>query len=439
MRARHSSRALITGFHTKIALPAKSVSLSSTLEPRRLQVPYTDTRLLLGSSDHFDSPKKQYFPGLRPPQGQRHLFTTASMKPVPFRKTSFTTPQNSIDAEFSSPLNPSSPMNADSEDTPEPQMPSAMQKSNGKIIPFEGNNSEKKHSSSNLFARSGRGEIATIKPYSNAGACKVDKRRRRLMDRDVRSAPRRSSNEWDSEERRSSSEGKSHKKESPTRQMSFIPSVLTFIDEHPGLPSTLSIYVQFLFNCFIALCLMYVLYGMFSTLRHDIDEKAMMESSEILAEMAVCAREFKENRCERESRVPAMETVCNSWEKCMARDPYMVGRSRLSAGMFAEIFNSFIEPISWKAIVSLDCQPRTICLCADTIFNSWSAGQSSLAVLRSTISVLGCTDRGSIHHNNRHHIISPHTCILRLNTIWAITQVTSNIILHIRTIWLCRE
>lgn len=98
---------------------------------------------------------------------------------------------------------------------------------------------------------------------------------------------------------------------------------------------------------------MYVLYGIYSTIRNDIDERAMMESSEILAEMAVCAREFKENRCERDSRVPAMETVCNNWEKCMQRDPLKVGRSRLSAGMFAEIFNSFIEPISMKAMVRL--------------------------------------------------------------------------------------
>ena len=98
---------------------------------------------------------------------------------------------------------------------------------------------------------------------------------------------------------------------------------------------------------------MYVLYCIYSTIRNDIDERAMMESSEILAEMAVCAREFKENRCERDSRVPAMETVCNNWEKCMQRDPLKVGRSRLSAGMFAEIFNSFIEPISMKAMVRL--------------------------------------------------------------------------------------
>ena len=102
---------------------------------------------------------------------------------------------------------------------------------------------------------------------------------------------------------------------------------------------------------------MYVLYGIYSTIRNDIDERAMMESSEILAEMAVCAREFKENRCERDSRVPAMETVCNNWEKCMQRDPLKVGRSRLSAGMFAEIFNSFIEPISMKAMVRLTNKP----------------------------------------------------------------------------------
>ena len=135
--------------------------------------------------------------------------------------------------------------------------------------------------------------------------------------------------------------------------MGVIPSILTFIDAHPTLPNTLSIYVQFFLNLFLAFLVMYVLFGIFTTIRNDIDEKAISESSEILAEMASCAREFKENRCERETRVPAMESVCNNWEKCMQRDPYKVGRSRLSAGMFAEIFNSFIEPISMKAIVSL--------------------------------------------------------------------------------------
>ena len=212
---------------------------------------------------------------------------------------------------------------------------------------FEGKRPYKKSSSPGLFSKFsslGRGEVGQRSHLTvTRSKGRIQKRRRRDGDPDVRSAPRCSSNDSDFEENPGSSEG--------NQQMGFIPSVLTFIDAHPGLPNTLSYYVQFLLNLFLALCVMYVLYGIFSTISNDISERAMMESSEILAEMAVCAREFKENKCERDSRVPAMEMVCNNWEKCMQRDPYKVGRSRLSAGMFAEIVNSFIEPISLKAIV----------------------------------------------------------------------------------------
>ena len=192
-----------------------------------------------------------------------------------------------------------------------------------------------------------------------------EKRRRRDVDRDISLAPRRSSANSDSEEEHASNQDEVRLNPPPGQRLAFIPSVLSFIDAHPNLPGTLSYYVQFLLNCFFAFCLMYVLYGVYTTISNDIDEKVMMESSEIFAEMAACAHEFQANRCERHTRVPAMETVCNNWEKCMQRDPYKVGRSRLSAGMFAEIFNSFIEPISLKAIVSSSIQIRPHILYAD--------------------------------------------------------------------------
>ena len=70
-----------------------------------------------------------------------------------------------------------------------------------------------------------------------------------------------------------------------------------------------------------------------------------------LAEMAVCAKDYQENNCDSERRAPALESICNNWERCMTRDPASVGRARVSAHTFAEIFNSFIEPISIKAMV----------------------------------------------------------------------------------------
>ena len=201
---------------------------------------------------------------------------------------------------------------------------------NRSLVQFEGSKSSKKPSSPLGRLR---------RQYTDALARKVHKRRRRDGDGDVRSASRRSSQE------------QAAAGDSDQKKMGIVPSILTFIDAHPSLPNTLSVYVQFVLNLFFAFCLMYVLYGVFSTIRHDIDEKAMVESDAIMTEMTLCARNFHENRCERENRVPAMEQVCNNWESCMQRDPLKVGRSKLSAGMFAEIFNSFIEPISMKAIV----------------------------------------------------------------------------------------
>lgn len=90
-----------------------------------------------------------------------------------------------------------------------------------------------------------------------------------------------------------------------------------------------------------------------STIRSDVNIKSREVVNETRAEIAACTREFKNNRCDRADRVPAMEIVCNNWEKCMQQDPEQVGRARVSAKTFAEIINSFVEPITIKTMVRL--------------------------------------------------------------------------------------
>ena len=329
---------------------------------------------ITGPSSELDSPTKAPPFQLRQPEGQTHLFHS-----LPAYKTNhnlyrgpsaFVTPRKpALEADDTSGAEQSSPAYADSEATPDPPSKESPTKSAGSLVRFEGNKSDKEKSSN--FSKSGKGEIAKRGTYTDILKRKVEKRRRRTTDRDVHNAPRRASNDSDSEERPSSSDGpepsQQRQRGKRSRGMGFVPSVLTFIDAHPTLPNTLSYYVQFFINCVFALVLIYILYCVGSTIKHDINERAMMESSEILAEMSVCARKYKENRCERDTRVPAMEAVCHGWEKCMARDPYKVGRSRLSAGMFAEIFNSFIEPISIKALVSTTTFLATFCAVADCV------------------------------------------------------------------------
>lgn len=133
---------------------------------------------------------------------------------------------------------------------------------------------------------------------------------------------------------------------------SFIPSLFTYLESHPNLPHVLSYYAQFLLNVFLVFFFIYIIYSFWSTIRSDVDKKSEVVAAETLAEMAACAHQFVENRCDRATRVPAMESVCDSWERCMNKDPSSVGRARVSAHTFAEIFNSFVEPISYKAMVS---------------------------------------------------------------------------------------
>lgn len=37
----------------------------------------------------------------------------------------------------------------------------------------------------------------------------------------------------------------------------------------------------------------------------------------------------------------------------MNRDPSVIGRAKVSAELLAEVVNGFVEPISWKTLVSL--------------------------------------------------------------------------------------
>lgn len=71
---------------------------------------------------------------------------------------------------------------------------------------------------------------------------------------------------------------------------------------------------------------------------------------EIVQDIAMCAMEYRANRCENNS-APALVRQCNEWEACMNRDPTKIGRTKVAAEMIAEVYNSFVEPISFKAMV----------------------------------------------------------------------------------------
>ncbi|KAL9635357.1 MAG: hypothetical protein Q9204_002652 [Flavoplaca sp. TL-2023a] len=307
----------------------------------------------------FHSPRKPQSPIKSTPNSRPPVppFTPSTKMTHQFRNPSFTTPQKSPELDFSSGAeNQSSPANGDTEDTPESTPRGDSARNNAAMVQFK---AERKQPALGIFGRygmSGRGEIQR-RPRNDVMARRIHKRKRKGAEQDVRIARPRQNEDSDDEgednERPSSSEGP--RKSSPkVHDMGIIPAFFSYLETHPNLPHILSYYAQFILNFFLVAVVIYMIYAFWSTIRSDVNEKSKEAAGEILVEMAMCARDYKDNKCDRpEARVPAMESICNSWEKCMQRDPTMVGRAKVSAHTFAEIINNFFQPISAKAMISL--------------------------------------------------------------------------------------
>ena len=357
----------------------------------------------------FDTPLKQASaqlqapPGVPLPPAQPFLFSPPSpvKRFLDVHNPNFTTPRKpdpepcSSGAEFSSPdynnnnNNNSSSLFADTEDTPE--RPSASETSLVRIgdptddaenSTVNGKNGKNGPIFAGVMAGltgSGRGEPRRGK-YADAAARKVRKRRRHEINpREMRLGHHRpgyhsESDDTDQQQQQNQvvkrkgayefrppqpqqhqqqqqQDSQQRLEQRQNRSESLIASVFGWIESHPQLPHVLSFYVQLLLNFFVVCFVMYVVYSFWSTVRSDVDKQSEAVAAETLAEMAACAQQFVANRCDREHRVPAMETVCDGWERCMNKDPNAVGRARVSAHTFAEIFNSFVEPISYKTMV----------------------------------------------------------------------------------------
>ncbi|EON64656.1 hypothetical protein W97_03889 [Coniosporium apollinis CBS 100218] len=336
----------------------------------------------------FDSPSKPLPPTLRPPTaGQTHLFSqqplhisalSSSSKPLPARpdESSFAknpalwTPRNSkLDLDFCSSggETPETPGNAaDSEATPD----TGKGRRPGLFGAFGGGGAgspakERRRDSflQRIMGSPGRGDAGRETLYSRKGEKIIKKRRAKaVVGKQV--VPRRGSSDSDDEEKESNNHNNNDarapandsKDPSQTAQPAPPPgpgglhTFFTFLESHPGLPHILSFYAQLLLNLFLVFFFIFLLWSFWSSIRADVNEKAEWAAMEARAEIAACAKGFRDNMCEG-NKLPAMEAVCASWEKCMRKDPTAVGRARVSAHTFAEIFNSFVEPISYKAMI----------------------------------------------------------------------------------------
>ncbi|KAG9532178.1 hypothetical protein KCU93_g1339, partial [Aureobasidium melanogenum] len=337
----------------------------------------------------FGSPNKQTFPSLREPASQPHFFS--SPKPLPALPPSmrnnplFSTPRKLDVDDFASSggETPKSPERNDVDSDATPDMSLRSKFSNldtmSKPVFTAGGKKEKDKDSMSRRQSWWKGfkDLASSprskEDYAHGAERKIMKRRSKEQQALV---PRRDSiSDSETEVKQiqvakprkvSSKQDKSLDKPIPSQeqpqqqqqhQYPQTPSkhwtltVFEFITAHPTLPHVLSFYAQLLLNMFLIGSIMYILYSFWATIRGDVDKKTSIAVAEVLAQMAACARDYNQNRCDPATRAPVLENACNNWEQCMNQNPQNVGRARISAHAFAEIFNSFIEPISYKAMI----------------------------------------------------------------------------------------
>jgi hypothetical protein len=187
--------------------------------------------------------------------------------------------------------------------------------------------------------------------YGNALVQKVRKRKRIERDYAITQGTRGGSDSESEGESRPRSKGKHMKMDG--NDQGWFSAFLHGIESHPNLPNILSYYAQLTLNAFLAGLAIFGLWSFWVTIQSDVNKASEDATAMVVAEMAKCAKDYVDNGCAKSTRPPALEAVCDNWEHCMNRDPNSVGRAKISAHTFALIFNSFIEPISYKAMVCL--------------------------------------------------------------------------------------
>lgn len=173
-------------------------------------------------------------------------------------------------------------------------------------------------------------------------------RKRRRIDREVSTVGSYSDSESDSGERRRRT-GKAHSPVAP--QSGWFSALLSGIESRPQLPNILATYIQFLTNISFFLITMFGVWSVYSSVAADTEKSVQVTIARVAEEIAQCSRDYVDNRCGHDQRVPSMRQLCSDWELCMGRDANQVGRAKETASVMAGVINNFVEPITYKAMV----------------------------------------------------------------------------------------
>ncbi|CAI6340177.1 unnamed protein product [Periconia digitata] len=344
---------------------------SSTAEPipsnPPQQQPLTcDPRAgLSGTHSVLDSPTKNPSstpnrPQLREPNGQHYLFS--GQKPIPSIPTHIQnssaweprTPQTVVD--FSSGgETPNTPgQDSDLAATPDTQLASRM----GGLSHGDRKSprKSKRESFMGLFSRStpspSKDEPPSRKGYSKKAENRVMKRRSRKQ----KSAYAEDADDSDYEQNRNRNNTANGGPNSATKggfagAIANIPGVLQWVEAHPNLPAVLSYYMQFFVNTILGLSFLYIFYSVICAVYNDVNLEANSRANEIMHDIAICAKDYRDNGCALARVPPALQQPCMRWESCMNQDVKKIAHASVGMTAIAKIINAFTEEFSYKSMI----------------------------------------------------------------------------------------
>ncbi|GAM21814.1 hypothetical protein SAMD00019534_049890 [Acytostelium subglobosum LB1] len=126
------------------------------------------------------------------------------------------------------------------------------------------------------------------------------------------------------------------------------------VDKEPMfsyLPEVLDRYLHFFVRLFIVSMIFIVIIYFFNAIANDVQLKYQLHAAQLQKEIEACSKNYFDNKCLPETRLPAMVDMCAQWEICMNKDPSSLPKSKLFAELVSEVLDSLVMNMSYRTMI----------------------------------------------------------------------------------------
>ncbi|EJS43850.1 brr6p [Saccharomyces arboricola H-6] len=139
-------------------------------------------------------------------------------------------------------------------------------------------------------------------------------------------------------------------------------------------PSLIAEYMQLLFNFIMGAIALSLVVKFILMVRNDVNLKLEHDIMDARDKIATCESNYLINQCEPHMRVPALETRCNEWSKCMKQKILPSSDYQWAhawAHTLAGVINAFFETFSIRSFLFILISVTGIIFVTNTSFGSY--------------------------------------------------------------------